>query len=251
MKYPCLEKEQERLFYDFFFLFFFFCVVDFLFHFWFYSTWERAQVVGGDLLPHRKTFSKEQPFPQAAKLWFYPLLSWNRLYSQIPSAKNADLSNLRHRAGDTQSALTLCSLPARPLSLAFTPAPWPRVPDTAPFLFGQEPMPGAGGGWRAAGGPLPAARGCSVLRSFMAIALSGILSLLACPARISPCCITECNVASMLEKPEIAPPLHGHLHPGLHRVSQKNAAVSAQDHFCKTGEKIDFPLLFLIYLFVA
>lgn len=29
-----------------------------------------------------------------------------------------------------------------------------------------------------------------------------------------------------------------HFHPGLHRVSQKNAAVSAQDHFCKAGDRL-------------
>ena len=130
-----------------------------------FLTWEYVQVVGGDSLNHWKTFSKEQPFLQAAKLWIYPHLSRNRLHSQIPSAKNADLSNLRHWAGDAQSALTLCSFPAQPGS--------PLLPDpgcqTRPhFCLAEHPclVLGWSQSWRAAGSLHPAAGGYPVLGCF-------------------------------------------------------------------------------------
>lgn len=78
-------------------------------------TWECAQLEEVTRLTiFSWTLPKAQPSLQAAKLRICPLLSRNAWHSQIPSARNAALANLRPQAGDTRSALTLCSLPARP-----------------------------------------------------------------------------------------------------------------------------------------
>lgn len=135
---------------------------------------------------HRKTFSKERPFPQAAQPWIYPLLSQNQLYSQIPSAKNADLSNLRHRAGDMQSALTLCSLPAQPCSPTLAPAPWPQCQTQPNSVWPSTHA------WCCAGALLPTVPGCLILRNFHnhISPLVPFLHLTWC-AWVSPCCISR------------------------------------------------------------
>lgn len=68
-------------------------MVDFLLYFWFNMG---VCMAGGG----QKPFPKAQLSLQAAKLRICQLLSRNPWHSQIPSARNAALSNLRPRAGE-------------------------------------------------------------------------------------------------------------------------------------------------------
>lgn len=54
-----------------------------------------------------------------------------------------------------------------------------------------------------------------------------------------PCCRTKPSAVFRVNAGEIQERSSSeHFHPGLHGVSQKNAAVSGQDHFCKAGDRL-------------
>lgn len=105
--------------------------------------------------------------------------------------------------------------------------------------------------WRAAGSLHPAAGRCSVLGCFSGHSCPPALPWCPLPPRHTTkrSIVLHVNAGKSEHGPS---PVCEHFHPGLRRVSQKNAAVSVRDHFCKAGEKIDSsPCFFLIYLFIA